>query len=206
MLPSTCILPSQLQRIEEKRAQKAYTSAMESSHIYAGLRRLEDPAGYLPPHNLGIPGASQAICRHVPPIFFILFHLLTITSVLFSLLGLSTIGIDLLRIRRINRHLDFITRDDMLLAQNDASKYLSAHDLKEAVEERGMYVFLSSCLSCLHKNASQIDRIFFSHLRSSRGLGHKDLQARLQWWLESIKPAGIAEATARRLALIISSR
>jgi len=140
MLPSTCILPSQLQRIEEKRAQKAYTSAMESSHIYAGLRRLEDPAGYLPPHNLGIPGASQAICRHVPPIFFILFHLLTITSVLFSLLGLSTIGIDLLRIRRINRHLDFITRDDMLLAQNDASKYLSAHDLKEAVEERGMYV------------------------------------------------------------------
>lgn len=79
--------------------------------------------------------------------------LLTIASfffILFSLLGISTIGIDFLRIRRIKRHLDFITRDDMLLAQNDASKYLSAHDLKEAVEERGMYVsFHMSAQECV---------------------------------------------------------
>src|SRR5258707_14814773 len=58
----------------------------------------------------------------------------------FSLLGLSTIGIDFLRIRRIKHHLNFITMDDKLLSQNDAGKILSNQELKEALEERGLYV------------------------------------------------------------------
>lgn len=61
---------------------------------------------------------------------------LTILNSLFSLLGLSTIGIDALRIRRIRRHLEFVTRDDQLLMQHTAS--LSHRELREALEERGM--------------------------------------------------------------------
>jgi LETM1 and EF-hand domain-containing protein 1 len=57
----------------------------------------------------------------------------------FRLLGLSTIGIDFLRIRRIKHHLDFIIMDDKLLSQN-AGKNLSSQEIKEALEERGLYV------------------------------------------------------------------
>jgi hypothetical protein len=62
MLPSTCVLPTQRQRIDEKRAEKAHSFALEHRHVYAELRRSENPAGYLPLESLYLPGASTAIC------------------------------------------------------------------------------------------------------------------------------------------------
>ncbi len=62
MLPSTCVLPTQRQRIDEKRAEKAHSFALEHRHVYAELRRSENPAGYLPLESLHHPGASTAIC------------------------------------------------------------------------------------------------------------------------------------------------
>ncbi|KAF9529300.1 hypothetical protein CPB83DRAFT_812685 [Crepidotus variabilis] len=161
MLPSTCILPSQRQKIEEKRYEKAQTLAQDSRHIYAELKRTENPAGYLPLDSLSISGAPTAIS---------------------GLLGLSTLGGDFLSARRIRRHLDFISKDDQLLLESGPDTFLTVRELKEALEERGMI---------------------------TKGLVHKDLQARLAWWLESVKvPSETIEDSAitRRLALVISSR
>lgn len=69
MLPSTCILPSQRERIDEKRTEKARNFAIEHRHIYNELSRLQEPAGYLPVDSLRLPGASTALCGCVYHLF-----------------------------------------------------------------------------------------------------------------------------------------
>ncbi|KAF8813624.1 hypothetical protein BYT27DRAFT_7083804 [Phlegmacium glaucopus] len=157
MLPSTCILPSQQQRIEAKRAEKTKAFATQYKSLYGRLKRTEDPKGFLPLHSLRLEEASTAVC---------------------GLLGLSTIGINALRIRRIRRHLEFITRDDQLLMQHTAS--LSHRELQEALEERGIM---------------------------TQGLSQQELQARLVMWLEYVKGSSThvnAYALERRLSILIS--
>ncbi|CAA7259263.1 unnamed protein product [Cyclocybe aegerita] len=161
MLPSTCILPSQRLRIEAKRAEKAQAFSSQYYGLISELRRREQPAGFIPLRALHASGAPTAIC---------------------GLLGLSTIGFDALRIRRIRRHLEFVTRDDQLLLQDNASHSLSNRQLTEALQERGII---------------------------SRGITHSDLEARLSWWLDAVKNSSVEisdEALARRLALVLSSR
>ncbi|PPQ89561.1 hypothetical protein CVT25_012233 [Psilocybe cyanescens] len=156
MLPSTCILPSQRERIETKRAEKAKAFTSQYYNIYAELKRAENPTGFLPLPALRLTSAPTAIC---------------------GLLGLSTIGFDALRIRRIRRHLEFITRDDQLLLQDQP--ILSQRELKEALEERGI---------------------------GAMGLASTDLQSRLSWWLDAVKDSSTHiddTAIARRLALVI---
>ncbi|KAH9485296.1 LETM1 domain-containing protein mdm28, mitochondrial [Psilocybe cubensis] len=159
LLPSTCILPSQRERIETKRAEKAKTFSSQYYTVYAALKRAENPAGFLPLSALrNTSSAPTAVC---------------------GLLGLSTIGIDALRIRRIRRHLQFITRDDQLLFQDKLTASLSLRELREALEERGI---------------------------GARGLSTTDLQSRLQWWLDAVKESSTNiddNAIARRLALVI---
>ncbi|KAF8197953.1 hypothetical protein BJ912DRAFT_922670 [Pholiota molesta] len=158
MLPSTCILPSQRARIEEKRAEKALAFQATYASVYAGLRN-KASAGHMPLAALTVADAPTAVA------------------------GLSTIGIDALRMRRIQKHLAFITRDDEKLLRDNTP--LSRRALVEALEERG--------------------------IRTSPNLTHEQLQARLQWWLDSIKAStGAADADAaatleRRLALVISA-
>ena len=62
MLPSTCILPSQQQRIEAKRAEKAKAYATQYKYLYGQLKRSENPKGFLPLQSLQMEGASTAIC------------------------------------------------------------------------------------------------------------------------------------------------
>ncbi|KAG5653622.1 hypothetical protein H0H81_011848 [Sphagnurus paluster] len=117
MLPSTCILPSQRDRIEEKRTTKSVAYANEYRHIYSQLRAKESPAGHIPIDALKASGASIAVC---------------------GILRLSTIGFDALRIRRIRHHLQFIALDDQLLVQDKLLQRLSRKGLEEALQERGM--------------------------------------------------------------------
>ncbi|KAG6908387.1 hypothetical protein DXG01_004816 [Tephrocybe rancida] len=118
MLPSTCILPSQRERIETKRADKATAFSLEYRHIYNQLKQAEPPApGLLPLEALTQPGATTAIC---------------------GLLRISTVGIDALRIRRIKNHLRFIAEDDKLLIQDQLLDKLSPKDLEDALGERGI--------------------------------------------------------------------
>ncbi|KAG6854058.1 hypothetical protein C0991_011036 [Blastosporella zonata] len=118
MLPSTCILPSQRERIDSKRADKATAFSLEYRHIYDQLKLAESPANHLSLEALSAPGASAAVC---------------------GVLRISTVGIDALRIRRIQNHLRFIAEDDQLLVQDKLLDKLSPKDLEETLGERGMY-------------------------------------------------------------------
>ena len=45
-----------------------------------------------------------------------------------------------MRLRRIKKHLQAIAADDVLIAREGAGERLSVEELREALEERGMYV------------------------------------------------------------------
>ncbi|KAF8629111.1 hypothetical protein AX17_005697 [Amanita inopinata Kibby_2008] len=117
MLPSTCILPSQRARIDDKKTEKAVAFSTLYRPLFVQLRNLENPPGHLALDLLRQPGASEAVC---------------------GILRLSTIGTDTLRIRRIRQHLAFIREDDILLLRNRIP--LSEKELNEALEERGIIV------------------------------------------------------------------
>jgi LETM1-like protein len=68
MLPSTCILPSQQQRIEEQRAEKAKTFAIQYKYLYGHLKETESPKGFLPLQSLRLQEASTAVCGYVSSI------------------------------------------------------------------------------------------------------------------------------------------
>ena len=65
MLPSTCILPSQRERIEAKRAEKARAAAINSKSVFVALKSQAN-AGQLPESALKtVAGAPTAVCRCV---------------------------------------------------------------------------------------------------------------------------------------------
>jgi len=154
MLPSTCILPSQRQRIELKKAEKAMAFSSIYKPLFAQLRAHENPAGHLPFEVLRQPGVSEAIC---------------------GILRLPTIGVDVLRARKIKRHLAFIAEDDQLLLCDNSP--LPERDLNEALEERGILI---------------------------QGLTLQAKLGLLRWWLESVRGADINASSCRRLSLILS--
>ncbi|PFH51987.1 hypothetical protein AMATHDRAFT_74497 [Amanita thiersii Skay4041] len=117
MLPSTCILPSQRIRIEEKKTEKAIAYSATYKSLFTQLKSLESSPGHLSLDVLRRPGASEAVC---------------------GILRLPTVGVDFLRQRRIRRHLDFIAEDDRLLLRDQIR--LSEKELDEALEERGFIV------------------------------------------------------------------
>lgn len=71
MLPSTCILPSQRQRIEAKRSEKGIAFAANYRQLFNQLKTRANPPGHL---SLGIlhtvDDAPYALCgqvlRHLP--------------------------------------------------------------------------------------------------------------------------------------------
>jgi LETM1 and EF-hand domain-containing protein 1, mitochondrial len=68
MLPSTCILPSQQQRMEDKRAEKAKAFATQYKYLYGQLKETENPRGFLPLQSLRLQEASTAVCGYVSSI------------------------------------------------------------------------------------------------------------------------------------------
>ncbi|KAF8972955.1 hypothetical protein BDZ97DRAFT_1912558 [Flammula alnicola] len=123
--------------------------------------------------------ASKPSARKGPGVHGAVPQLEDAPTAVCGLLGLSTIGLDILRMRRIRRHLEFITRDDQMLLRD--TRTLSRRELTEALEERG--------------------------IRTSPAMTHKDLQARLLWWLDAVKDSSESVdevAVVRRLALVVS--
>lgn len=66
MLPSTCILPSQRARIEEKRTEKAIEFAATYRALFLSLRSREQQDGGLAMDALREPGVATAFCGYVP--------------------------------------------------------------------------------------------------------------------------------------------
>ncbi|KAK7035258.1 hypothetical protein VNI00_012025 [Paramarasmius palmivorus] len=157
MLPSTCILPAQRDRIEEKKALKALTSSNNSRALILSMKAKAHD-GKLPLTALSGTGLATVVC---------------------SLLRLPTFGVDPLRLWRIRRHLRFITNDDNLLLKDNLLDTMDKHDLEQALSERGFI---------------------------TQGLSIKDSQARLRWWLDSVKGHSIDEGVSRRLLLLLERR
>ncbi|KAJ7497132.1 hypothetical protein FB451DRAFT_1210250 [Mycena latifolia] len=115
MLPSTCILPSQRDRIQEKAMDKALGFMTSHKQAFASLVQAADN-GEIPLNSLSGQNVPKAIC---------------------GLLRLSTIGIDALRIQRIRSHLTFIEKDDSLLSK-EGLHGLTPQDILQALHERGI--------------------------------------------------------------------
>jgi len=114
MLPSTCILASQRERIDAKRREKqrAYAETMHDAFLEV---RKAGPA---------------ALASSLPS---------TISSIgLCGLLSLSTWGPNFQRRRRIEKHLGSVAVDDELLAKEGKGDRLTHPELLEALWERGI--------------------------------------------------------------------
>ncbi|KAJ7675090.1 hypothetical protein B0H17DRAFT_1081724 [Mycena rosella] len=113
MLPSTCILPSQRDRIQDKAMDKALKIMTDHKETLLSITRAAD-GGEIPLSAL-TGTVPEAIC---------------------GILRLSTRGIDGFRIRRIQKHLTFIEQDDALLTK-EGLRDLSPQDILQALHERG---------------------------------------------------------------------
>ncbi|KAH9176773.1 hypothetical protein EDB89DRAFT_1939827 [Lactarius sanguifluus] len=120
MLPSTCVLTSQRERIEAKRREKqrAFTETMRE--VFLDVRKAGPVAltSSLPGNISGI-----ALCGKVHVCF---------------LLSLSTWGPSFRRRSRLERHMQSIVADDALLAKEGMGDRLTHPELLEALEERGI--------------------------------------------------------------------
>ncbi|KAJ3011915.1 hypothetical protein NUW54_g2023 [Trametes sanguinea] len=135
LLPSTCLLPSQKERIDAKRREKQRSFAELMQPVFEGVHS----------RALSQPDASLDV--------------LLDKSALISyngVLSLSTFGPPPMRLRRIKKHLRSIAADDELLFRENSGERLSVDELREALEERGMCVcFHLSLRSMLRSECHQ---------------------------------------------------
>ncbi|KII92861.1 hypothetical protein PLICRDRAFT_51194 [Plicaturopsis crispa FD-325 SS-3] len=117
MLPSTCLLPSQRERIEAKKQDKQMEAREKFRSTYLDLRRVAAGAGFVPVKSLTQASFAESLC---------------------GAMQLSTMGPTPLRIRRIERHLLKIAADDELLRRETFGVRLSHRELLEALQERGI--------------------------------------------------------------------
>ncbi|KAL1942708.1 hypothetical protein VTO73DRAFT_4948 [Trametes versicolor] len=117
LLPSTCLLPSQKERIDNKRREKQreFALAMRPTFEQVHARALAEPAA-----------SVDALLDRLA--------LISLSGVL----SLSTFGIPPMRLRRIKNHLQALAADDALLARENAGERLSVNELRDALEERGI--------------------------------------------------------------------
>ncbi|TFK54051.1 hypothetical protein OE88DRAFT_1654531 [Heliocybe sulcata] len=119
MLPSTCILPSQHQRIQEKRRERL-TAAVDANTDL--LRRIEQQA-----NDSGVVPLPQLDAYA--------------TSVLSTILNASSmISLHAIRRWRISNKLNEISKDDKLLIREEYGKRLTSEEVTQALEERGIVV------------------------------------------------------------------
>ena len=136
ILPSTCLLPSQKERIDTKRREKQMSSALNNRQLFDRLRQrlLADPTA---PVRTLLDSSSLIALNGCAASSGVIRRIL---NMWFSILALSTHGIDALRFRRLHQHLTAIAEDDALLKRESSGQFLSEGQLREALEERGMYV------------------------------------------------------------------
>ncbi|TFY67236.1 hypothetical protein EVJ58_g1752 [Rhodofomes roseus] len=117
VLPSTCLLPSQKDRIDTKRREKQKKFAFNNRQLYEKLQQ----------RLLANPTAPVRSLMDSPTLI-----------ALNGILALPTIGLDALRFRRLHQHLMAIAEDDVLLKRESLGQSLNQERLREALEERGI--------------------------------------------------------------------
>ncbi|KAM5530923.1 hypothetical protein V8D89_015413 [Ganoderma adspersum] len=156
LLPSTCLLPSQRERIENKRREKQTNSAVAMKSVFRDVyqRTAEQP-------ELSVD------------------KLLDRTAVVSysGMFSLSTFGIPAMRMRRVKKHLASIAADDALLIRENFAGRLTAHELREALEERGLM---------------------------TGKLSPQAMRARLRWWLAEVNQTD-GDAARKRVQLVAAN-
>lgn len=114
MLPSTCILPGQRDRIALKGRADQLNALFRNRGVYETMYKEGQGSGFLQVRSLKNP---VAVC---------------------SLLGLPAWGPSLLAAWRIRRHLKSVAEDDDLLRGEGCGRDLTTPELYEALAERGM--------------------------------------------------------------------
>jgi len=117
MLPSTCILPSQRDRIETTKTNNQIAASEVYRKVYEDIL-LKEEGGRISLAMLSRDNvSSQALCM---------------------LLRLPSWGSNGFRIRRMRRHLERIAKDDKLLMREDMGGRLTHPELLEALHDRGI--------------------------------------------------------------------
>jgi LETM1 and EF-hand domain-containing protein 1 len=172
MLPTTCILPSQSERITRKSREKQIVfSALRE--YFTESARAGDAAKALPLKDLQGPGL-QAMC---------------------GLLGLSTWGPPPFRRVRIARTLRYLASDDAQLRTEGLGERLTEEELAQALHERGMCVFNHSLVCSLLTH-------FTSTISMTETLPRGEWDSSLRWWLTSAESDESVDAVARRAWLV----
>ncbi|KAI6121376.1 hypothetical protein F5141DRAFT_1089766 [Pisolithus sp. B1] len=114
MLPSTCVLPGQRDRIAFKARSDQLSALFRNRGAYEAMYKDGERTGFIQVRGLKDP---VAVC---------------------SLLGLSAWGPSLLAVWRIRRHLKVVAEDDDLLRGEGYGRDLTIRELNEALSERGM--------------------------------------------------------------------
>jgi len=117
MLPSTCILPGQRDRINAKACNNQLLALTANRQIFESLMKESESCGFIATQSLGQPGA---LCR---------------------LIGIPGWGPLQLARWHLQRHLQYISLDDKVLNQEGYGRDLTFPELKEALQERGMPIY-----------------------------------------------------------------
>lgn len=117
MLPSTCVLPGQRDRINAKARDNQQLVLAGNWQLFDLLRKESESLGFIPTLSLKNPGA---LCR---------------------VIGVPAWGPLQLVQWRLQRHLQNIASDDKMLKQEVYGRDLTLPELKEALQERGMSMF-----------------------------------------------------------------
>lgn len=116
ILPSTCLLPSQKERIDSKRREKQKYYALEYKPLFEQL-------------------SQRFLVQSDTPLKSLDGSALSAVN---GLLALPTYGPSALRLSRLQQHLAFIADDDTLLARESFGQALTQIELRDALEERGI--------------------------------------------------------------------
>ncbi|EIW83242.1 hypothetical protein CONPUDRAFT_136344 [Coniophora puteana RWD-64-598 SS2] len=114
MLPSTCVLPGQQNRIVFKRHSAQANALTENRGLFENMRKAGEQAGFTP---------SAAVTNF---------------TAISSSLGLPSWGPSLLSRWRVSNHLTYITADDKILAKEGYGQNLTQLELRDALHERGV--------------------------------------------------------------------
>ncbi|KAG2153856.1 hypothetical protein DEU56DRAFT_771404 [Suillus clintonianus] len=117
MLPSTCVLPGQRDRINSKARDNQQLALAGNWELFDLLRKESENSGFIPTLSLGNPGA---LC---------------------GVIGIPAWGPLQLTRWRLQRHLQNVASDDTMLKQEGYGRDLTLPELKEALQERGMSTF-----------------------------------------------------------------
>ena len=130
MLPSTCVLPGQRDRIVSRARTKQLAALFTHRGVFETIGKEGKQSGFVPVKSMG---NLRAVCRYdrwISPCLN--------CSSSYSVLGLPAWGPSPLNTWRIRRHLSAVALDDEMLRREGCGRHLTIPELEEALLARGM--------------------------------------------------------------------